>query len=324
MLGIKRSIDCIFHSPFSQIRKSDYKAQYKYKNEWYSANEDSANYFIFIDYAPKVFEDIRIKDGVSNESYIEALGPNNIYNYIWTNDFKTFTSLVSSGKSGSLFYYTQNGKFMLKTIAKDEFNKLLATLQDYHLHLVNFPDSLLNRFYGLHKIKYQEKGSVKEQYIIIMNNMFRNFQPDIKYDLKGSSIGRTTEFKDGKVDKKIALKDNNFKEKHQKVLLEPQDHEGILKCCKRDSEFLGRNTTLDYSLLLGIIYLEDVKRKLKENPESFNENDPVVKVIKEGKLETKERGIYLSSDKKELYVIGVIDTLTNYTTKKKLEYYYKR
>ena len=48
MLGIKRSVDCVFHSPFSQIRKSDYKAQYEYKNEWYSAKEDSANLFIFL------------------------------------------------------------------------------------------------------------------------------------------------------------------------------------------------------------------------------------------------------------------------------------
>ena len=253
-----------------------------------------------------MFEDIRIKDGVSNDSYIEALGPNNIYNYIWTNDFKSFTSLVSSGKSGSLFYYTQNGKFMLKTIAKDEFNKLLATLQDYHIHLVQNPDSLMNRFYGLHKIKYQDSNGAKEQYIIIMNNMFRNFQPDIKYDLKGSTIGRTTEFKDGKIDKKIALKDNNFTESHQKVYLEKSDLESILSWCKKDSDFLGRNTTLDYSLLLGIIDLEEVRLKIKDNPKLQSENDPIVKVAKEGKLETKERGIYISSNKKELYVIGII------------------
>lgn len=35
-------------------------------------------------------------------------------------------------------------------------------------------------------------------------------------------------------------------------------------------------------------------------------------------------GIYISQSKKEIYVIGVIDTLTNFTTKKKFEYAFKR
>jgi 1-phosphatidylinositol-4-phosphate 5-kinase len=33
--------------------------------------------------------------------------------------------LCSSGKSGSFFYYTSDGNFMLKTIRKDEFKMML-------------------------------------------------------------------------------------------------------------------------------------------------------------------------------------------------------
>ena len=240
MLGIKRSIDCIFHSPFSQMRKSDYSAEYEYKNEWYSSRESQNNSFIFIDVAPKVFEDIRVKDGISNEVYIDALGPNNIYNYIWTNDFKSFTQLVSSGKSGALFYYTPDGKFMLKTIAKAEYDKLISTLEGYHNHLIEHPDSLMTRYYGLHKIKYTVNGENKQQYIIIMNNMFRNFTPDIKYDLKGSTVGRTTTFKDGKVDHKISLKDLDFIADKRKIDLSHDHVTKLLEILKADSDLLGK------------------------------------------------------------------------------------
>lgn len=300
MLGIKRSIDCLFDSPFSKLRTSDYHAQYQYKNEWFSASETSAHVFMFYDYAPKIFEDIRIKDGISNDSYIEALGPNNIYNYIWTNDFKSFTALVSSGKSGSLFYYSMDGRFMLKTIAKDEFNKLLVTLQSYHEHLLKNPESLMTRYYGLHRIKYTEGGKSKEQYIIIMNNMFRKFSPNIKYDLKGSIQGRHTEFKDGKVDYKIAMKDNDFTDQNRTVDMSTVDKQTLLKIVLKDSDYLGQNLTLDYSLLLGIIDLEKIKEEYHRDPGSFHEKDPVLQVLKEGKRNIAERGIFVAENQKEV------------------------
>lgn len=292
MLGIKRSIDCLFYFPFSNTRSHDYIAKYEYKNEWYSNNDDSSNMFIFIDYAPRIFEDIRIKDGIENDEYIESLGPNNIYNYIWTNDFKSFTALVSSGKSGSLFYYSMDGKFMLKTIARDEFYKLLDTLQPYHEHLSKNPESLLARYYGLHKVKYSENGKSKEQYIIIMNNMFRKFTPDIKYDLKGSVKGRNTELKDGKRNPKIALKDNDWTDDGKEVSLKINDKKELISIIKEDSTYLGQNQTLDYSLLLGVIDLEKLRKE--------DEHDPILLYVdKEDNLK-EDRGIYISENKKEV------------------------
>jgi hypothetical protein len=300
MLGIKRSIDCMFESPFSKLRSYDYKAKFEYKNEWYSASETAAHVFIFYDYAPKIFEDIRTKDGISNDSYIDALGPNNIYNYIWTNDFKSFTSLVSSGKSGSLFYYSMDGRFMLKTIAKDEFNKLLDTIQQYHEHLLNYPGSLMIRYYGLHRIKYHEGGKLKEQYIIIMNNMYRKFSPDVKYDLKGSIQGRSTTYKDGKVDFKIAMKDNDFTEQNRNINMSVVDQKHLLEILQKDSNYLGENATLDYSLLLGIINLEHIKEEYQRDPSGFHESDPVLQLLKDGKSSIVERGIYVSENQKEV------------------------
>jgi 1-phosphatidylinositol-4-phosphate 5-kinase len=156
-----------------------------------------------------------------------------------------------------------------------------------------------------------------------MNNMFRNFSPDIKYDLKGSSLGRTTTFKDGKRDATIALKDNDFLDDNRVVDINQEDKEQLQSILRKDSEYLGNNATLDYSLLLGVVDLEKLREKHKDKPEAFDNDDPVLQLLK-GNSKIKDRGIYVSSNEKEVYVIGIIDTLTNYTTMKKMEYYYKR
>lgn len=73
-------------------------------------------------------------------------------------NFKTLTELCSSGKSGSFFYYTSDGNFMLKTIRKDEFKLMKRMLKSYYDHLtVGNVDSLISRIYGLHKVIFYRK-----------------------------------------------------------------------------------------------------------------------------------------------------------------------
>jgi len=43
-----------------------------------------------------------------------------------------------------------------------------------------------------------------------MNNVFGLFDVDMRFDLKGSTLGRRTEFRDGEIDYKVALKDLDF------------------------------------------------------------------------------------------------------------------
>lgn len=50
-------------------------------------------------------------------------------------NFQTLTELCSSGKSGSFFYYTSDGNFMLKTIRKEEFKLMKRMLKKYYDHL---------------------------------------------------------------------------------------------------------------------------------------------------------------------------------------------
>ncbi len=51
--------------------------------------------------------------------------------------------LTSTGKSGSFFYYSGDGKFTLKTIHKDEFAFLKSILESYFNHLKKFNETLM-------------------------------------------------------------------------------------------------------------------------------------------------------------------------------------
>jgi len=66
--------------------------------------------------------------GISKENYLESLGPNQVLSNMLLGDYIALAELFSSGKSGSFFYYTSDGKFLLKTISKSEFKFLQRLL----------------------------------------------------------------------------------------------------------------------------------------------------------------------------------------------------
>ena len=129
--------------------------------------------------------------------------------------------LFSSGKSGSFFYYTQDGNFMLKTIRKEEFKLLKSILKAYYNHVTKENvDSLISRIYGLHKIVFYKKKAITKNkiYFCIMNNVFNTPNKiNVRYDLKGSSIGRETPSDKIGKDPTIALKDNDFRRSGLKI-----------------------------------------------------------------------------------------------------------
>ena len=109
---------------------------------------------------------------------------------------------------------------MLKTIRRDEFKLMRAILKDYYDHVTeNNVDSLISRIYGLHKIVFYKKKAItqKKIYFCIMNNVFNTPNKiNIRYDLKGSSIGRETP-PDKINDPTIALKCNDWRNSGRKI-----------------------------------------------------------------------------------------------------------
>jgi len=125
------------------------------ESDWIDQSQHSrarVKSFKFTDYASMVFAKLRERFRISEDDYLSSLGPEQIIKSFLTNNFDMLYELCSSGQSGSLFYYTKNKKYMLKTIPKREFDKFRAVLPEYFQHMKDNPDSLICRFFGLHRV----------------------------------------------------------------------------------------------------------------------------------------------------------------------------
>jgi len=105
-----------------KCKNKDFKIKCVYEiAPWRTSEDDNLKACVFLDYAPQVFHFIRKKFNVEREDYSRSLGPDQILTNLLTGEFNSLSELCSSGKSGSFFYYTADGKYMLKTISKNEF-----------------------------------------------------------------------------------------------------------------------------------------------------------------------------------------------------------
>ncbi len=96
-------------------------------------------------------------------------------------------------------------------------------MKNYYEHLVTYPHSLITRFFGLHKIKYNKSiGGKVRIYFVIMANVFKTARDiHVRYDLKGSKQGRRTKKSpEDCVESCVALKDLDFKEANEKISVE--------------------------------------------------------------------------------------------------------
>lgn len=108
-------------------------------------------------------------------------------------DLTSLSELVSEGKSGSFFYFSSDGRYMVKTISHPEHLLFRRTLRDYYSHIVTNRDTLLTSYMGAHQMRFTRHSKLagKRMYFIVMSNIFNTpFEVNVRYDLKGSSVGR--------------------------------------------------------------------------------------------------------------------------------------
>lgn len=66
---------------------------------------------------------------------------------------RALRELPSAGKSGSVFFLSDDDRFMIKTVRSEEMKLLLELVPAYYQHCKANPDTLLTRFYGVHRVK---------------------------------------------------------------------------------------------------------------------------------------------------------------------------
>ncbi|KAI3522875.1 hypothetical protein L1887_00927 [Cichorium endivia] len=192
--------------------------------------------FKWKDYCPMVFRNLREMFKIDAADYMMSICGND-----------ALRELSSPGKSGSVFFLSQDDRFMIKTLRKSEVQVLLRMLPDYHRHVRTYENTLITKFFGLHRIK---PSSGQKFRFVVMGNMFcTELRIHRRFDLKGSSLGRSAD--NVEIDENTILKDLDL---NYCFYLEPSWRDALLEQIEIDSKFLEAQNIMDYSLLLGVNY----------------------------------------------------------------------
>lgn len=273
--------------------------------------------FKFKDYTPDVFRDLRDMFNVNQADYLMSL-----------NDEIGVKAVGSSGKSGSSFYYSNDRKFIIKTIHRSEHRHLRKILKEYYHYVKKNPNTLLCQFYGLHRLKMTTRTGTVKVHVLVMNNLLPlTVNINNCYDLKGSTHGRKTSEK-----KRLSgscMKDLNFIEDNSKIHLSKIKRKEVETQLTKDVDLLKRLNIMDYSLLLGIRYLngtddEDIDEESRRLSAIVHQEVPGAHKNTIIDMDGGIRAIDINDEEMDIvYYIGIIDCLTNYSTFKKLETFFR-
>jgi len=252
------------------------------------------------EYAPDVFAFLREMDGYDNESIKKSLHPDN-------NKKSVFKAGESQGKSGSFFFFSQDEKFIIKTMTDSDFKAFMDLFRSYVRHVCRNRKSLLARVYGIYSIQMGEQHPVK---LVVMGHTIQYKNKDLirhTYDLKGSMVNRLVK---GRTKPTAPVKDKNLLQDVQfdkEIFLNfsPKDQKILNAQIAKDVELLREFNLMDYSLLLCVEKVE-----------------PGTKYVK-SKEPHRARHIYVGAGGTFVYHISVIDYLQDFNIDKKFENVFK-
>lgn len=237
--------------------------------------------FKFKDYCPIVFRHLREKFEIDPSDYLVSLC------HTLESGQNALMELPTPGKSGSLFLFSQDQKYILKTIPKREAKILRKLLPDYYHHVMRNENTLLPKFFGLHRVKPHKGRQVR---FVVMGNIFETYKKlHERYDLKGSIFGRSVSQEEKDLQKEnVTYKDVDWREKQKKLYLGPK-RQDFLDQLAKDCQLLEKLNIMDYSLLVGIHNCsEDPReRRKKEKKKSKKKSEKTSKNAEEIKKEEK-------------------------------------
>jgi len=180
--------------------------------------------FVFKDFCPQVFANLRKTFGIDATSYLYSL----------CGDFNLL-EFQSNSKSNQFFFFSHDGQFLIKTMTYSESRFLRSILPRYYQHCLTHPNTFLCKFLGMHRIKPKGRGYV---YFLIMENVtYSDLEVHLAYDIKGCTYGRRTKavYDD---DKLPVLKDVNWLEDGRSLSLNDKLSKKFVNQLKWDVKFL--------------------------------------------------------------------------------------
>jgi len=255
--------------------------------------------FEFEDYAPFVFRCIRRLQAVECSDFLRSICSGGL------------RTMDAAGKSGSHFFLSNDGRFVLKTMFEAEVTFFRSILDRYVAYMTKERSTLICHFYGLYTIIPQQ-GSV--MHFIAMENILPRPEVPVAqiFDLKGSTAGRQASDADKQGPGPVILKDLDF---DVPFLMGPTKLVAFFEQLRRDTGFLESCEIMDYSLLVGVVDLDQVQ-VVGRIPWALPEPLSVFRA---------DDGGFRSSDAKDqpmnlVYYMGIIDVLQPYNLRKKVEH----
>lgn len=285
--------------------------------------------FKITEYAFELFSYLRKLNNVSIEDIKDSfdIGKNIDLHVANTSEF--------FGRSGSTFFFTNDNKFVLKSISYNNAINFRNIFPKYFEHLLkNNDSSLMVRIYGLYKVNVE---GYEKTFFILMENLMEKLENHLilnVFDLKGSKFQRSQEnFKNDLKDQNMILKnifgpnlDQNLQEisntfitdqilivrgkdcdfmdiENPLLPLDVSDSPIFFKHLQEDIKFLYECKLMDYSL----IYIKALRNPDVKNEENGNQNS------------FKKFRSYLTKDKKFIVSLAVVDYLQNYDFMKLME-----
>lgn len=245
--------------------------------------------------APRVFKAIRRKFNISEIDFLHTMCSGT-----------HVRELPTPGKSGALFYITDDENFFIKTIQRIEERMLMSMLPSYYRHISNHPNTFLTKYMAYFRVR---TGGDRHIRLIVMASIFDDqICIDRKYDLKGSTYKRLATPKQLE-SANVTLKDQDF---HQPIFFRPDVVKKIVNQLRQDSAFLESHQVMDYSLLLGVSDIPNEGDTLFDGLHGADEeNAPYFVGFQRGP----------SGEKVGVRVcMGIIDFLQRFRVRKKLEY----
>mmetsp|Transcript_26929 Transcript_26929/g.50305 ORF Transcript_26929/g.50305 Transcript_26929/m.50305 type:complete len:767 (+) Transcript_26929:20-2320(+) len=222
---------------FSYVEKINFPPHGNNQPPFRTPPHQLAHTFKFKTYAPLVFSKLRDFFGVDSMSYMLSVCGN--YNYL---------EFISNSKSGQFFFYSHDGRYMIKTQTNEENKFMKRILPHYYRYVTENPHTFLVRIYGMHRVKMYHLH--RKTHFVIMQSVFDTPEPIQKiFDLKGSVTGRNATQKER--DNGGVLKDNDLIGDGVKLQLGSK-RDAILEQLEKDANFLAELNIMDYSVLLGI------------------------------------------------------------------------
>ncbi|KAL6100480.1 pikfyve [Pungitius sinensis] len=163
------------------------------------------------------------------------------------------------GKSGAVFYATEDDRFILKQMPRLEVQSFLDFAPHYFTYITGAVQqkrpTALAKILGVYRIGYKnsQNNTEKKLDLLVMENLFYGRKMAQVFDLKGSLRNRNVKTDSGKESCEVVLLDENLlKLVHDNPLYIRSHCKAILRAAiHSDAYFLSSHLIIDYSLLVG-------------------------------------------------------------------------